>query len=195
MLTGQIAKESAIRTFARNLQLFSSTLAGSDADLRKLIDSGSVTANELRTFIEENEVELGELVSRLVTTGEVVVKHLDGIEQVLVIYPYVVEGGFTVVSKSPARALRRPLRHDPHSRTPTCVTAATRAPTGETRNDGSNAPMNMNARCAEPASQSNARGAQHAPQRAGSAYRAPVVATYDPDTAPPPLGQRGVGCL
>ena len=49
-------------------------------------------------------------------------------------------------------------------------------------NDGSNAPMNMNAHCAEPASQSNARGAQHAPQRAGSAYRAPVVATYDPDT-------------
>ena len=102
VLNGQIAKESAIRTFARNLQLFSSTLAGSDADLRKVIDSGSVTANELRTFIEDNEVELGELVSRLVTTGEVVVKHLDGVEQVLVIYPYVVEGGFTVVSKSPA---------------------------------------------------------------------------------------------
>ena len=35
------------------------------------------------------------------TTGEVVVKHLDGIQQILVIYPYVVEGGFTVVSKSP----------------------------------------------------------------------------------------------
>ena len=101
VLNGQLAKASAIRTFARNLQLFSSTLAGSDADLRRVIDSGSVTATELRSFIEDNEVQLGELVSRLVTTGEVVVKHLDGVEQVLVLYPYVVEGGFTVVSKSP----------------------------------------------------------------------------------------------
>ena len=51
------------------------------------------------------EVELGELINNLVTTGEVVVKHLDGIEQLLVIYPYVVEGGFTVVSKSPGTGL------------------------------------------------------------------------------------------
>ena len=32
-------------------------------------------------------------------------RHLDGIEQLLVIYPYVVEGGFTVVSKSPDTGL------------------------------------------------------------------------------------------
>jgi phospholipid/cholesterol/gamma-HCH transport system substrate-binding protein len=42
--------------------------------------------------------------------------------------------------------------------------------------------MNMNAHCAEPPAQSNARGAQNAPQRAGAAYRAPVVASYDPGT-------------
>ena len=100
MLRGQVAKESAIRTFARNLAAFSGTLAGSDEDLRGVIDGGSVAANELRTFIEDNEVELGELINNLVTTGEVTVQHLDGIEQVLVLYPYVVEGGFTVVSKS-----------------------------------------------------------------------------------------------
>ena len=95
-----MAKESAIRTFARDLAAFSDTLAGSDKDLRGVIDGGSVAANELRTFIEDNEVELGELINNLVTTGEVTVQHLDGIEQVLVLYPYVVEGGFTVVSKS-----------------------------------------------------------------------------------------------
>ena len=72
----------------------------SDDDLRGVIDTGSVAADELRTFIEENEVELGELINNLVTTGEVIVQHLDGVEQVLVLYPYVVEGGFTVVSKS-----------------------------------------------------------------------------------------------
>ena len=32
-------------------------------------------------------------------------RHLDGVEQVLALYPYVVEGGFTVVSKSPDTGL------------------------------------------------------------------------------------------
>ena len=43
--------------------------------------------------------------------------------------------------------------------------------------------MNMDAHCAEPPTQSNARGAQNAPRRAPAAYRtapfAPVVASYD----------------
>ena len=181
VLNGQIAKASAIRTFARNLQLFSSTLAGSDADLRQVIDSGSVTATELRTFIEDNEVQLGELVNRLVTTGEVVVKHLDGVEQVLVLYPYVVEGGFTVVSKSSNGLYDAHfgmiLQQEPHVCEHGYESTNRRDP-----NDGSWAPMNMKAHCAEPASQSNARGAQHAPQRAGAAYRAPVVASYNADT-------------
>ena len=33
------------------------------------------------------------------------VKHIKGVEQLLVIYPYVVEGGFTVVSRTPATGL------------------------------------------------------------------------------------------
>ena len=181
VLTGQLAKASAIRTFARNLQLFSSTLAGADGDLRTVIDSGSVTANELRTFIEDNEVQLGELVNRLVTTGEVVVQHLDGIEQILVLYPYVVEGGFTVVSKSPNgfydAHFGMVLTNEPHVCNEGYEGSNVRSP-----HNGRNAPMNMEAHCAEPAAQSNARGAQHAPQRAGSAYRAPVVASYDPDS-------------
>ena len=105
VLHGQIASTSAIKRFARDLSLFSGTLAGSDADLRAVIDNGSATANQLRTFLEDNEVDLGELVNNLITTGEVVVKHLDGVEQILVIYPYVVEGGFTVVSRSPDSGL------------------------------------------------------------------------------------------
>ena len=64
-----------------------------------------MAANDLRRFLEENEVDLAELVNNLVTTGEVVVQHLDGIEQVLVLYPYVVEGGFTVAAKSPDTGL------------------------------------------------------------------------------------------
>ena len=181
VLKGQVASASAIREFARNFSLFSTTLAGSDADIRTLIDNGSATANELRTFLEDNQVELGQLINNLVTTGEVVVRHLDGIEQVLVIYPYVVEGGFTVVSKSSDGMYDAHfgliLQQEPHVCNEGYESTNQRPP-----QDGSSAPMNTKAHCAEPPSQSNARGAQNAPSRAGAAYRAPVVASYDQDS-------------
>lgn len=176
----QADKASAIRTFARQLSLFSGTLAGSDRALRRVIDNGSATANELRTFLEQYGVDLGELVNNLVTTGEVIVEHLPGIRQILVVYPYVVEGGFTVVSKSPDTGL-----YDAHfglilTTNPVChggyESTDTRPP-----QDGGNRPMNEQAGCTEPASTSNARGVQNL-QRAAPDYQAPVVASYDPAT-------------
>ena len=179
VLNGQLDKASAIRNFARQLSLFSGSLAGADADLRQVIDDGSGAATELRTFLQDNDVELGELFNNLTITGEVIVKHLPGVEQILVIYPYVVEGGFTVVSKSPDTGL-----YDAHfgmiiTDNPVChhgyESTDTRPP-----QDGSNRPMNTKAGCREPAAMSNPRGPQNL-QRAGAAYRAPV-ASYDPET-------------
>jgi phospholipid/cholesterol/gamma-HCH transport system substrate-binding protein len=182
VLHGQIASADAIRSFARDLKLFSGTLVGHDRDLRRVIDNGSVTATQLRTFLDDNKVHLASLLNNLVTTGDIVVQHLPGLRQVLVLYPYVVEGGFTVVSKSPETGLYDAhfglvLTNDP----PVChngyQSTDTRPP-----QDGSNRPMNVDAHCAEPASQSDARGAQHAPSnRPAAAYRVPV-ASYDPTT-------------
>jgi phospholipid/cholesterol/gamma-HCH transport system substrate-binding protein len=116
----------------------------------------------------------------VVTTGQVVVQNLPGIRQILVVYPYVVEGGFTVVSKSPDTGL-----YDAHfglvlTTNPVChggyESTDTRPP-----QDGANRPMNEQAGCTEPPSKSNARGVQNL-HRAAPDYRAPVVATYDPDT-------------
>ena len=194
VLRGQLASARAIRTFAREMSLFSGALAGSDRDLRRVIDNGSATATELRTFLEDNEVELGELINNLVITGEVVVENLAGVEQILVIYPYVVEGGFTVVSKDPSSGLYNAhfgmiLQQEPHVCNKGYEGTNRREP-----QDGSNAPMNENARCAEPAATTNARGAQHAPQRAGASYRAPV-ASFDPDTGKLRWGSKVPGAL
>jgi phospholipid/cholesterol/gamma-HCH transport system substrate-binding protein len=172
VLRGQIASESALRTFASQLSLFSGTLADADPDLRRVIDSGSFAANQLRTFLEANRVELSELIRDLVTTGNTIVKRLPGIKQLLVIYPYVVEGGFTVVSKSPNGF------YDAHFGL--IITTAQACLKGyestdkRPPSDGGNRKMNMAAHCAEPAAKTNARGAQHAPQR--------VAATYDQET-------------
>jgi phospholipid/cholesterol/gamma-HCH transport system substrate-binding protein len=178
VLQTQLDSTSSIKSFSRDLALLSDTLVDSDADLRRVIASGSATANQLRTFLEENGVNLGQLINNLVTTGEVVVEHLDGIEQVLVLYPYVVEGGYTVVAKDPDTGLYDAhfgmvLTEEPKVCHQGYESTDTRAP-----QDTSDRPMNEDARCTEPQSQSNARGAQWAP-RAGTAYRAPVVGAYD----------------
>lgn len=181
VLKGQVASESAIRNFATELSGFSTVLAGADEDVRRLIETGSTSTIELRDFIETNRVELGSLFNNLVTTGEVVVRHLNGIKQVLSIYPYVVEGGFTVVSKSKDTGL-----YDAHfGMIITDTVPCQKGYEGTDKrvpSDGENRPMNEDARCTEPATQSNPRGAQHAPRRAAPGYDAPVAGHFDPET-------------
>ncbi|MET3962612.1 phospholipid/cholesterol/gamma-HCH transport system substrate-binding protein [Marmoricola sp. OAE513] len=169
VLTTQALKGSAIRSFARDLSLFTGVLGDNDKYLRALIDNGSATANELRTFLEENQVDLGGLINNLVTTGNIIVKHLPGIRQMLVFYPYVVAGGFTVVAKNTEGYNARfglvltqtpavcHQGYDPNER---------RSPT-----DGSNKKMDEDAQCTEAITKANSRGAQNAPR--------PPVASYD----------------
>ena len=186
VLSTQLDKASAIRSFARDLAAFSDTLAASDGDLRKVIENGSATATELRTFLEENRVDLGKLINNLVTTGEVQVKNLAGIRMVLIVYPYVVAGGYTVNDDDEGGV------YNAHfglitTQSPVChrgYESTDRRPPA----DGSNRPMNEKARCSEPASQSNARGAQNAPRVAPFAEAgqpgvdAPVIGSYDRST-------------
>ncbi|MFL6158666.1 MAG: MCE family protein [Marmoricola sp.] len=176
VLRTQADKGSAIRSFAQNLALFSGTLADNDQSLGALIDNGSATANELRDFLETNKVDLGGLINNLVTTGRVISRHLPGIRQILVVYPYEVASGFTVTAKNPDGYDARfglilnqvpavcEKGYDPRER---------RSPT-----DGSNKPMDADAKCTEPASKTNARGSQNAPRAAALESRTPV-ATYD----------------
>ena len=175
VLRTQSDKGSAIRSFAQNLALFSGVVADNDAALRALIDNGSATANELRTFLEQNQVDLGGLINNLVTTGEVVVKHLDGIRQILVLYPYEVANGYTVTAKSGnVYNARFGLIFNP---SPAVCDKGYNPSEWRSPLQTADKPMDVNAKCTEPASKTNARGAQNAP-RTGAAYRTPV-ATYD----------------
>lgn len=180
VLDTQIAKTDAIKSFSRDLSLFSTTLAGSDKDLRRVIENGSATANQLRTFLQQNKVDLGQLINNVVTTGEVTGAHINGTEMILVVYPYVVAGGYTVVDKDPSTGL-----YDAHfglilNQNPPVCKKGYEGTDRRSPYDTGNRPMATRAHCAEPQSQSDARGARWAPRgRAGAAYRAPVVGTYD----------------
>ncbi len=115
VLHGQIDSESAIRNFSSQLQAFSTVLAGADPDLRHLIDTGGVAATQLRTFLEQNRVELGDLINNLVTTGEVdrqaPRRHQADPGDLPLRRRGRLHGGLEVAGHRP---LRRPLRDDPH---------------------------------------------------------------------------------
>jgi phospholipid/cholesterol/gamma-HCH transport system substrate-binding protein len=184
VLSTQIDKTSDIKSFAHDLSLFSDTMAASDPDLRRVIENGSATANELRTFLDQNKVDLGQLINNLVTTGQITGKHIAGTQMLLTVYPYVVAGGYTVVAKDSTTHL-----YDAHfgmimqQNPPVCEKGY--LPPSKRRDPNTqrgNAPMVTGVHCAEPSSKSSSRGAQHAPGRAGAAYRAPVVGTYDWNT-------------
>lgn len=182
VLGTQEAKEGAIRAFARDLDLFTTTLAGHDRDLRNVIDHGSATVDELRSFLQQNQVDLGRLIANLVTTGKIVRRYLPGIRQTLILYPYVVAGGFTVVAPSAGghgnwdAHFGLILQQDP----PPCERGYDQTgPQARTPYQRANKPMDTSVHCAEPSTQSDPRAAKHAP--AGSAYRAPV-ASYDVKT-------------
>jgi phospholipid/cholesterol/gamma-HCH transport system substrate-binding protein len=180
VLKTQTDTEGAIRSFAKNLSLVSDTLTASNQDLVKLLANGSAGASELRDFLDRSGVDLGEVVSEALTTGRIVQTHLPGLRYVLVVYPYVTEGGFSVLAKNRSGEYdarfgliltTQPVCHDGYQST------KQRAPQDTT-------PRNMNtaAQCTEPISKSNARGVQNYRPRAPADYRAPAIASYDETT-------------
>ena len=178
VLDTQIDSAPHIRSFARDLALFSDTLAASDDDLRAVIDNGSGAASAVRVLIDDNADELASLIGNLTTTNEIVSARVDGLRSVFVIYPYVVEGGYTVVAKDPYTGL-----YDAHfglvfTSAPHVCNDGYQGTNKRPPADLSETPINEDAHCEEPQAVSNARGAQHAP----SYNRAPVVGAYDPES-------------
>ncbi len=172
VLKGQLASETSLRAFAQQLSLFSSALAGADPELRKVIDSGSLAATQLRTFLEQNGLEISELLANLVATGEVVVKHLDGLRQILVVYPYAVAAGQVVVGKSPNGLWNAHFGLVLAPSSTPCYLGYLKTRRNP-ESDRGNLPMPDNVGCTEPITKSNPRGPQNLPRVA------PGVTGYD----------------
>ena len=178
VLQGQLDSSSAIRSFATDLELFTGTLAASNKDLIKLIESGSAGATELRLFLEQNKVEISELLNEVLVTGKVVRKNLPGVKHLLSIFPTVVEGSFAVVD----------VGHPGLSQAHFGLAITTQPPCKQgyegTKKrsplDLQSRPYNTGVRCTEPPTKSNARGSSQVPRAAVGAPSS--VATFDPDT-------------
>lgn len=100
VLQTQIDTRGDLATFSKNLALFSDSLAGADPDLRRLFAGGTAGARSLRQLVDENSADLGILINNFVTAQRPLSQKVTGLQSIFILFPYLVEGGFTVTDKS-----------------------------------------------------------------------------------------------
>jgi phospholipid/cholesterol/gamma-HCH transport system substrate-binding protein len=162
-------------TFSRNLKDLSGTLKNSDPDLRKLIGITPVVAQQISQVLAESGPGLGALTANLLTTSNLTVTRLDGIEQGLVTYPALSAAAGSVAPGDGTAHLGLVLNlFNP----PSCTKGYIPGKEFRPGSDTSVRPADENAYCAEPkGSPINVRGAQNAP------YGGVPVAPSDSDVA------------
>jgi phospholipid/cholesterol/gamma-HCH transport system substrate-binding protein len=167
VLQTQLHEAPAIASFAHSLNLLSAQFKTSDPDIRSLLDNGPSDLGVLQSFIQDNKTDLGVTLANLATTGQLIVRHLDGIEEVFELYPALVAGGDTVLQHGIGRLgfIAEPKGNDP----PDCgdVKQGRQGYGGTTfRPPSDTSPMapNTAATCTAPVSSGeNVRGSAHVP--------------------------------
>jgi virulence factor Mce-like protein len=97
VLATQNANRSAIREWAAGLRQVTDTLVQIDPDLRQLVVNAPNAAEAIQQLVDNAGPGLGSLVRNLDILNKVTIPRLNGVEQMLVTYPDVVSGGFSVV--------------------------------------------------------------------------------------------------
>ncbi|WP_375002185.1 MCE family protein [Aeromicrobium sp. CTD01-1L150] len=100
VLQTQIDKQGQLATFSENLALFSDTLVESDADVRRLLDEGTPAARETRELVDENAEDLRSIFRDLRVATEPVARNNKGLQVLSILYPYLLEGSFSVAGPS-----------------------------------------------------------------------------------------------
>lgn len=165
VLQTQLDEQDPIASWAHSLNLLSAQLKKSDPDIRRLLDNGPSSLGVVRTFVENNRTDLGVTLANLATVGTLIVRHLDGLEEVLELYPALAAGGQSVVRKNGTAALGLVLETaprdcgDPKKGSEGYQGTVLRSPS-----DLSPAAPNVAAHCSAPESSGvNVRGAQNVP--------------------------------
>ena len=151
------------RSFNRDLADLSATLRSSDPDFTRLFANGTQSAQQTTDLLETNKSALPVLLANLVTVAQVQAVRIPAIKQILVTYPNVIAGGFTVVPDDGTTHFGLATTSDPKPCTEGYETTKKRAPS-----DLSLRTPNLNAYCKlKPETNRNVRGAQNEPRPAG----------------------------
>lgn len=120
VLQTQVASRSAIQTWASELRTFTDTLVEIDPDLRGLVVNAPDAGEQLQQLVEDAGPGLGSLLRNIDILNGVTIPRLNAVEQLLVTYPDVVSGNFTVVRRDADGVMRSHFGFvlnagDPHS--------------------------------------------------------------------------------
>ena len=164
-----------IKVFASNFADLADTLKASDGDLRLVLDRGVVASKELEALIRDNQGNLAALLANLITVGQVTTARVDGIQQLLVTYPDVVAGGYTVVPGDGTAHFGLALTQEPH----VCEAGYGGTKRTNPKTTTNLPPVNTSARCTAPrGSGTTVRGAQNAPGPSGGGANATVPLAF-----------------
>jgi phospholipid/cholesterol/gamma-HCH transport system substrate-binding protein len=152
------------QSFNRDLADLTGQLRASDPDFRRLFANGTQSALATTDLLESNRSALPILLDNLVTIAQVQSIRLPAIKQILVTYPNVIAGGFTVVPNDGTTHFGLSSTNNPPPCTAGYQATAKRDPADLRlrRNP------NLNAYCSAPSSSGqDVRGAQNEPRPAG----------------------------
>jgi len=151
------------RSFNRDLADLSATLRSSDPDFTRLFANGTQSAQQTTDLLQTNKSALPVLLSNLVTIAQIQSVRLPAIKQILVTYPNVIAGGFTVVPNDGTTHFGLVTTGSPTPCTEGYEGTQKRAPS-----DTKLHTPNLNAYCKlKPETNRNVRGAQNEPRPAG----------------------------
>ncbi|WP_033293355.1 MlaD family protein [Amycolatopsis jejuensis] len=165
-----------ITSFASGLKTIAAQLKASDPAVRTVIDQAPQLSRQISDVLATSGTDLGVLFANSLTTAQVTSMRKDAIEELLVAYP-VISAFSPTTSPDGTGHLGVVFNFfDPAS-----CTKGYEGTKQRPANDTSEAPVNMNAYCAEPpGSPTEVRGAQNAPY-AGKPPAIPAA----PKAAPP----------
>jgi len=164
VLRTQLDGAEHLRTTVTGFADVADALRLADPDLRVILDRGALAVGELDDLIRDNKQDLAALIANFITIGTVTTMRLDGVEQMLVTYPEVVEGGFTVVPGDGTAHFGLMLNADDPAACEVGYESTTKTDPHRTTNLP---PTNLDAHCAAArGSGTNVRGAQNAPRPA-----------------------------
>ncbi|WP_326569722.1 MCE family protein [Amycolatopsis rhabdoformis] len=165
-----------ITDFAGGLKTIAAQLKSSDPDLRTVIDQAPQLSRQISDVLATSGTDLGVIFANSLTTAQITSARTDAIEELLVAYPVI-----SAFSPSTSPDGTGHLGVVFNFFDPASCTKGYEGTNQRPANDTTEAPVNMNAYCAEPpGSATGVRGAQNAPY----AGKPPAIPAAPKETAP-----------
>lgn len=94
-LQTQLDSSNDIAAWAHNLNLLSQQLKASNSDISHLFSPGAADLATIGTFVNNNKTDLGITFNNLASTGQLLVRRIDGVEELFELYPALAAGTYT----------------------------------------------------------------------------------------------------